>query len=656
MPSDAPTTYNDTQLPLSIPNANPNSGNTFKGWTGSNGTTPQKNISIPVGSTGAKTYYANWDINTYIVHFNGNGGIGSMADQTFQFNVYQRLSENEVAKYYATAFNGNGGTAAKPEILSYLQFLGWAKSASGSVAYDNKANVVNVASGSEATLYAKWGGADKISLPNTTRTGYSFEGWYTQASSGTRIGGSGTAYTPTGDATFYAHWRANTYTVTLDPTLGSVSPTSITVTFDQQYGNLPVPTSPEYEFLGWFTQAEGGTQVTASTTVKTPRNHTLYAHWKDGMMTLTFDPMYGDLPEGVEDTRRCRAGRPFGELPEPTRTGYIFIGWYDAEESGNEVTAQTVAPEEDMTIYAAWLPISYKVRFDANGGTGQMDDQVFVYGNGAYLDANQFQNSGSIFLGWSSGQRGDVRWEDGEYVNNLSDTLDDVVVMYAIWLTDPITVTFHSNWDQYTMTFDANGGTGGWSKRLDAGAALTPPTVAKTNYIFNGWSPAVPSAMPASDLTCVAQWTPYSLTATVTTQDATATCSNVRPSDATVQYSTSSKTSGYQAGTQFTLPFTANKTQTKNGWFKLSYPGAQDAIYKVAITQTYKVTRNWSSWSSWAGPASGADVYAYAQRLKRNYGEGNYEIEVIPGYYARAKYVTSTSSSTTYSSEVTRVQ
>ena len=674
MASSAPTTYNATQLPLSIPNANPNSGNTFKGWTGSNGTTPQKNISIPVGSTGAKTYYANWEGKTYTVHFSPNGGTGSMDDQTFQFNVYQRLRDNTFTKYYAISFNGNGGTPAKPEILSYLKFLGWAKTTSGDVAYANKANVVNITTGTNVTLYAKWGAADKISLPNASRSGYSFTGWYTSSSGGTKIGNSGDEYTPTRDIAFYAHWTANSYTVTFDPTLGTVSTRTRTVTFGRAYGTpWPVAESDEYEFLGWFTEANGGTQVTSSTIVTTPRNHTLYAHWKTGKMTLTFDPNNGTMPPGAPNMRRCWIGRPFGELPVPTRTGYFFIGWFDSryrpagavsgshspspttEPAEGQVTAETIAPEEDITIYAEWIPIEYTVHYDANGGTGSMDDQIMTYDDPAFLYPNQFSRESMRFKGWSDTPSGTVKWEDGESVENLTTTAGETVTMYAIWQYDPIEVTFYSNWDQYVMTFDANGGQGGYSRKFDKDAYVPQPEVTKTNNKFVRWEPAAPMYMPDHNVTCVAQWTPYSLTATVTTQDATATCSNVQPPGTTVQYSTSSKTSGYQAGTQFTMPFTANRTQTKTGWFKLLHPTLGTAIYQVEITQ--KVTKTWSAWSSPSGPWSASAVAAWKMRLENQYGVGNVEVRAAQnshGFYAQERHTTS--SSTSYTSKVTKVE
>ena len=124
-------------------------------------------------------------------------------------------------------------------------------------------------------------------------------------------------------------------------------------------------------------------------------------------------------------------------------------------------------------------------------------------------------------MGWASSPTSDVRWEDEEVVVNLSAVSGDVVNLYAIWRTDPINVTFHSNWDQYTMTFDANGGTGGYSKRIDAGAPITAPTVVRDAHKFIGRNPSVPATMPESDLTCVAQWQKTQFTITFNKQGGT---------------------------------------------------------------------------------------------------------------------------------------
>lgn len=116
-------------------------------------------------------------------------------------------------------------------------------------------------------------------LATCTRTGYTLKGWYTATSGGTKIETS-TKVTITANQTLYAQWTANTYTVTYNANSGTVSPASKTITYGAAYGTLPTPTRSGYKFLGWFTDASGGTQVTSSTTVNTTGDRTIYAHWE----------------------------------------------------------------------------------------------------------------------------------------------------------------------------------------------------------------------------------------------------------------------------------------------------------------------------------------------------------------------------------------
>ena len=115
-------------------------------------------------------------------------------------------------------------------------------------------------------------------LPTATRTGYTFAGWYTSSTGGTNITKTSTV-TNSNAHTLYAHWTANQYKVTLNANGGSVSTSTITVTYDSTYGTLPNPSRSNYDFSGWYTATSGGTQVTPSTVVKITANQTLYAHW-----------------------------------------------------------------------------------------------------------------------------------------------------------------------------------------------------------------------------------------------------------------------------------------------------------------------------------------------------------------------------------------
>ena len=119
--------------------------------------------------------------------------------------------------------------------------------------------------------------------PNTTataptstpvKTGHAFKGWYTSASGGSLYN----AVTITAAKTFYAQFTANSYSITWDLSNGN------TETTKQAYGEaLVLPTEPmrkNAEFLGWFTEVNGGTQVDANTIYKTDGDSTYYAHWE----------------------------------------------------------------------------------------------------------------------------------------------------------------------------------------------------------------------------------------------------------------------------------------------------------------------------------------------------------------------------------------
>lgn len=114
-------------------------------------------------------------------------------------------------------------------------------------------------------------------LPVPFKTGYTFAGWYENP----EFSGNPVTDIPTNSTenlNFYAKWTANTYTVTFDANGGSVSQTSA-VTVAGKLTSLPTPTYDGYDFLGWYTQKDGGDKVTTDTVFTV--DSTIYAHWQN---------------------------------------------------------------------------------------------------------------------------------------------------------------------------------------------------------------------------------------------------------------------------------------------------------------------------------------------------------------------------------------
>lgn len=424
-------TYASTYGTLPTPTR---TGYTFKGWytakTGGTKITSSSTVSI----TADTTLYAQWTANTYTVTFNANGGTTPTASMSVT---------------YASTY----GTLPTPTRTGYT-FAGWFTAASGGTSV---ASGTTVSITANQTLYAHWtantytvtfdknGGnapstASKTvtydgtygTLATCTRTGYTFAGWYTAADGGTQVT-SGTTVGITANQTLYAHWTANTYTVTYDP-CGSelfpatVEPATQEKTYDSTYGAMPTPQRSQHGFDGWYTAEEGGSKVVSSTQVKTAGDHTLYANWIENALTLTFDANGGVCGE---DSRTLTAGDPYGTLPTPTRTGHTFAGWYTDPEDGSSVSSETLITE-DTTIYAHWTANSYTVSFNANGGTTPTASKSVTYGS-AYGTLPEATRSGYAFLGWFTAADGGT-----EITGETTVAITAAQTLYAHW--DPMSI------------------------------------------------------------------------------------------------------------------------------------------------------------------------------------------------------------------------
>ena len=128
-------------------------------------------------------------------------------------------------------------------------------------------------------------------------------------------------------------------------------------------------------------------------------------------------------------------------------------------------------------------PLTYTIRYNANGGTGVMTDQIVRLGSSDSLKPNTFTNGDEAFNGWNTQPDG----SGTSYPNNYAITSDlgndgDVITLYAQW----------SMPTHYYVHFDPNGGTGTMSNQefLYNGSEtpLSKNTFTRTNYVFKGWN------------------------------------------------------------------------------------------------------------------------------------------------------------------------
>lgn len=201
-------------------------------------------------------------------------------------------------------------------------------------------------------------------LPISTRNGYTFDGWYTASSGGTKITSTSNV-TITANQTLYAHWTPKTYTVSFNANGGSVSTSSKSVSYDSTYGTLPTPTRTGYTFDGWYTASSGGRKITSTSNVSITANQTLYAHWTARTYTVSFNANGGSV---ATSSKSVDYDSTYGTLPTPTRTGYTFDGWYTSSSGGTKITSSSnVSITANQTLYAHWEKINIKGDINSDG-------------------------------------------------------------------------------------------------------------------------------------------------------------------------------------------------------------------------------------------------------------------------------------------------
>ena len=179
----------------------------------------------------------------------------------------------------------------------------------------------------------------------------------------------------------------------------------------------------------------------------------------------------------------------------PTRTGYDIgaVTYTDALHPNPtaavlpmNIVRGDAATRKAISFNAAWTAHHYSVSYDANGGSGEMDDQDFTYDEaGQALSANSFTREGYTFVGWNTAADGSgTGYTDGQQMPNVTATDGATVTLYAQWAINTYKVHYNKNGEDATGTMDDQDFTYGVSQQLRANA------FSREGYTFVGWNTA----------------------------------------------------------------------------------------------------------------------------------------------------------------------
>lgn len=339
------------------------------------------------------------------------------------------------------------------------------------------------------TLYGKWE-YESIELPNPTLTGYTFKGWYDSSTYQTLIGEGTEPYEITESLTLYAKWIANKYKVIYNSNGGSGSMPESSHTYDQQSPlTSNTYTKDGYKFKGWSKTQNGqvvyedGEQVT---NLVSSGSITLYAVWeKEDIPTKkisitiengTADSLVKTVPIS-EDAIFTLYPNTGHSNPEIKCEG-IAAPMYTQLQNSPSATLKITRTSTDTKCTVKFNPNTYTIAYNANGGTGSMENSTHTYGIASKLTKNSFTKESYDFIGWSKTASGQKEFIDEENIINLTDQ-EETITLYAKY--EP---------KNYSITYDLVGGTLSQkptSYNIES-VELTLPTPTKNGYIFTGWT------------------------------------------------------------------------------------------------------------------------------------------------------------------------
>lgn len=494
------------------------------------------------GTTTAKSwsYYAHWIENKYNLELYGNGGTTEKQGETVDhFTAKENLPYSQYFELNNTLFSREG----------YI-LTGWNTRPNGSgdaYAANDSVNKLAEKDGETAKLYAQWHKPDFVlsfdanyegassvtdknytfkegettlygSLAELTRAGYTFMGWYTAASGGTKITET-TELNPQllTDNTLHAQWKENP-SITFDANGGHFETKQGTTTtyikqynYNQNLGVIPTPIYSSAVLKGWYTKngtgddwgnditsvaENGGKAISSPSDKKATATATYYARWGYRPEFESNGGVYDTYPTyAVQDSVNYVIAAAASENGAPTLPTFEdetdFKGWYFGDTNLTEYlkTHSTITLDlsQGKTIEARWANKDvYKVTLNLDGGTLKTGyrNPVKVYDGNTVgelpVPTKKVDNVEYEFLGWYTAAEGGEK-KDSSFVPTTDCDL------YAHWAAKSVTVKFDPNGGE--MYLPDSGQTYATKKIRSGGKVAALPGANRTTYSLVGWYP-----------------------------------------------------------------------------------------------------------------------------------------------------------------------